>query len=163
MPTRPAAVRQPSSRTCFVCGRDNVLGLKARFEGDPAAGEVRTTVTVPEAMNGYPGVVHGGILGALLDETAVRTGLLDGGFDDLMVTGRLTVTYKRPTPTETPLTVVARLEKRTGARAVATAEVRLPDGTVTATAEVLLFRPPPDVARAWEAERDHWKVDAEGG
>jgi len=153
--------RQPSSRTCFVCGRDNVLGLKARFTGDRAAGEVRATVTVPEAMNGYPGTVHGGILGALLDEAAVRTALLDGGFEDLMVTARLEVTYKRPTPTETPLTVVGRLVKRSGSRATATAEVRLPDGTVAATAEALLARPPPDVARAWEAERPHWRVDAD--
>jgi uncharacterized protein (TIGR00369 family) len=152
-------IRQPSSRTCFVCGRENVLGLKARFTGDPGTGEVRTTVVVPEAMNGYPGTVHGGILGALLDETAVRTGLLDGGFEDLMVTGRLTVTYKRPTPTDTPLTVVAKLEKRAGTRATATAEIRLPDGTVSASAEVLLLKPPPGVARAWEAERAHWKVD----
>ena len=151
--------RQPSSRSCFVCGRENVLGLKARFDGDPATKEVRAEVTVPEAMNGYPGVVHGGILGALLDEAAVRTALLDGGFDDLMVTGRLTVTYKRPTPTETPLTVVARLQRREATRAIAAAEIRLPDGAVTATAEVLLFRPPPDVARAWEAERLHWRVD----
>jgi uncharacterized protein (TIGR00369 family) len=155
-------IRQPSSRTCFVCGRENVLGLKARFTGDPATGEVRATVVVPEAMNGYPGTVHGGILGALLDEAAVRTGLLDGGFEDLMVTGRLAVTYKRPTPTETPLTVVARLEKRAGARATASAEIRLPDGTVSASAEALLFRPPPEVARAWESERAHWKVDGDG-
>jgi uncharacterized protein (TIGR00369 family) len=151
--------RQPSSRTCFVCGRDNPVGLRARFEGDRAAGEVRATVTVPEPLNGYPGTVHGGILGALLDEAAVRTGLLHGGFDDLMVTGRLTVTYQRPTPTEVPLTVVARLSQRSGRRATAVAEVRLPDGAVTASAEVLLFKPPPEVAKAWEAEREHWKVD----
>jgi acyl-coenzyme A thioesterase PaaI-like protein len=151
--------RQPSSRSCFVCGRDNLLGLKARFEGDRAGREVRTTVAIPESMNGYPGTVHGGILSALLDETAVRTGLLDGGFEDLMVTGKLEVVFKRPTPTETPLTVVARLSRRSGSRASATAEIRLPDGTVTATAEVLLLRPPPEVAAAWAAERPHWRVD----
>jgi len=153
--------RQPSSRTCFVCGRDNPLGLKARFTSHPEAGEVRATVAVPEPLNGYPGTVHGGILGALLDEAAVRTGLLHGGFDDLLVTARLEVTYKRPTPTETPLTVVARLTRQSGSRATATAEVRLPDGTVTATAEVLLARPPAAMAAAWEAEREHWRVDEE--
>jgi acyl-coenzyme A thioesterase PaaI-like protein len=153
--------RQPSSRTCFVCGRDNPAGLRARFVADRASGEVRTTVVVPETMNGFPGTVHGGILGALLDEAAVRTGLLDGGFEDLMVTGRLALAYRRPTPTETPLTVVARLVKRTGSRATAIAEIRLPDGTVTATAEALLLRPPPEVASAWEAEREHWRIDDE--
>ncbi len=150
---------QPTSRTCFICGRENPLGLKARFTGDKEAGEVRATVTIPEAMNGYPGVAHGGVLGALLDEAAVRTALLDGGFDDLMVTARLELTYKRPTPTETPITVVARLLKRSGSRAQAVAELRLPDGTVSATAEVLLARPPADVAAAWEAERPHWRVE----
>jgi uncharacterized protein (TIGR00369 family) len=150
---------QPSSRSCFVCGRDNPLGLKARFVNDRERGEVRATVVVAEPLNGYPGTVHGGILGALLDEAAVRTALLDGGFDDLMVTGRLTVTYKRPTPTETPLTVVARLVERAGKKATAVAEVRLPDGTVTATAEALLFRPPAEVAAAWESERSHWRVE----
>lgn len=151
--------RQPSSRSCFVCGRENPLGLKARFEADRAAGEVRATVVVPEPMNGYPGTVHGGILSALLDEAAVRTGLIEGSFENLMVTGRLAVTFRRPTPTETPLTVVARMVKRGGSRATAAAEVRLPDGTVTASAEALLVRPPPEVAAAWAEERPHWKVD----
>jgi hypothetical protein len=39
--------------------------------------------------------------------------------------------------------------------------VRLPDGTVTASAEALLIRPPPEVATGWEAERPFWRVDPE--
>ena len=53
---------------------------------DREAGEVRADVVLPEHFHGYPGVAHGGILAALLDEAAVRTALLDGNFDDLMVT-----------------------------------------------------------------------------
>lgn len=151
--------RQPSSRTCFVCGRENPLGLKVRWGNDAAAGEVTARVTIPEHFNGYPGIVHGGILSALLDEAAVRTTLLDGGFDDLHVTAKLEITYRRPTPTRTPLVVAARIAGRTATRVVATAEIRLEDGTVTARAEALLARPPPDVAAAWERERAHWKVD----
>ncbi len=150
---------QPSSRSCFVCGRDNPLGLATRWVGDRATGEVRATVEVPEHFNGYPGTVHGGIVTALLDEGAVRTLLLDGGFEDLLVTAKLEVVFRRPTPTRTPLEVVARLVKRVGARAQAVAEVRLADGTVTARAEALLARPPPEVATAWAAERPFWGVD----
>ena len=150
--------RQPSSRSCFVCGRENEGGLRARFESDRAAGEVRSTVSIPERFNGYPGVAHGGVLTALLDEAVVRTALLEGGFDDLLVTARIEVTFRRPIPTEAPITVVARLLGRTGARARAEAEIRLADGSVAARAEALLARPPPEVASGWAAERPFWRV-----
>ncbi len=156
--TRPAA-RQPSSRGCFVCGRENPMGLAARWTSHPDAGEVRARLEIPEHFNGYPGTVHGGILSALLDEAAVRTALLEGGFDDLMVTAKLEVSFRRPTPTRTPVEVVARITRRGSARAIAQAEIRLADGTVTAHAEALLTKPPPDVASGWEQERPWWRVD----
>jgi len=151
--------KQPSSRSCFVCGRENGGGLRTRWETDRAAGEVRSTVSVAEHFNGYPGVVHGGILAALMDEAMVRTGLLEGGFEDLMVTAKMEVVYRRATPTGAPLTVVGRMVQRGGTRARAEAEVRLADGTVTARAEAVLARPPPEVASGWAAERPFWRVD----
>lgn len=154
MPTR-----QPTSRSCFVCGRDNPVGLKVVWDQHPEAGELRATVVIPEHFNGYPGVTHGGIVAAVLDETAGRTILIDGGFDDLMVTAKLEVVYRRPTPTGVPLEAVGRLRKRSGTRAEAEAELRLPDGTVVARATVLLARPPAEIAERWAAERQHWRVD----
>jgi acyl-coenzyme A thioesterase PaaI-like protein len=154
-------VRQPSSRSCFVCGRDNPVGLKVRWDQHPEAGEIRGTVTVPEHFNGYPGVTHGGIVAAILDETAGRSILMDGGFEDLMVTARMEVAYRRPTPTGVPLEVVGRVVRRTGARAETEAELRLPDGTVAARATVLLARPPAEIVEGWSAERPNWRVDPE--
>ncbi len=154
MPTR-----QPTSRSCFVCGRENPVGLKVKWDQHPEAGELRGTVTIPEHFNGYPGVTHGGVVAAILDETAGRTILIDGGFDDLMVTARLEVVYRRPTPTGVPLGVVGRLLRRVGARAEAEAEIRLPDGTVAARGTVLLARPPAEITERWAAEREHWRVD----
>ncbi len=151
--------RQPSSRSCFVCGRENGGGLRTRWEEDREAGEVRSTVSVEEHFNGYPGVVHGGVVAALLDEAMIRTSLLQGGFEDLLVTARIEVTYRRATPTGVPLTVTGRLMRRGPGRAKAEAEVRLADGTITARAEALLARPSPEVAAAWAAERIHWRVD----
>jgi uncharacterized protein (TIGR00369 family) len=151
--------RQPSSRTCFVCGRENAQGLRAEWVSDRAAREVRATLRVPEPFNGYPGVVHGGILTALLDEAVVRTSLLDGGgFDDLLVTGRIEVAFRHPTPTDAPITVVARVLRRSASRAQAHAEIRLEDGRVAAEAEALLTRPPPEVAAGWAAERPFWRI-----
>jgi uncharacterized protein (TIGR00369 family) len=154
MPTR-----QPTSRSCFVCGRDNPVGLKLKWDQHPEAGELRATVVIPEHFNGYPGVAHGGIVAAVLDETAGRTILIDGGFDDLMVTAKLEVVYRRPTPTGVPLEAVGKLVKRVGGRAEAEAELRLPDGTVVARANVLLARPPAEIVERWAAEREHWRVD----
>lgn len=149
---------QPSSRTCFVCGPENPLGLAARWESDLDRREVRATLEIPEHFNGFPGTVHGGILSALLDEAAVRTALLDGGFDDLMVTAKLEVAFRQPTPTRTPVVVVGRLVRQGGSRVQAEAEIRLPDGTISARAQALLVRPPREVAAAWEEERPHWRV-----
>ena len=93
------AEKQPSSRSCFVCGRENAAGLRTRWVSDREAREARTTVTLAEHFHGYPGIAHGGIVASLLDEAMVRSLLLEGGFEDLMVTGRMTVTYRRATPT----------------------------------------------------------------
>ena len=151
--------RQPSSRSCFLCGRDNAVGLKMVWDNHPQEKEVRATVTVCEHFNGYPGVVHGGILAAILDETAGRSVLLQGGFEDLMVTVKMEVLYRRPTPTGVPLQAVGKVERRTGTRAETKAEIRLPDGTVSARARVLLARPPEVISQAWQAEKQYFKVD----
>ncbi len=151
--------RLPSSRSCFVCGRENAIGLRTRWIGDRAAGEVRGVVEIPEAFNGYPGVVHGGVLGAILDEAMVRTALLEGGFEDMMVTAKMELVFRRPVPTRTPVTFVARLVGRSGARAEAAGEAMLPDGTVAVRATALLARPPPEVTAGWAAEKPYWTVD----
>jgi acyl-coenzyme A thioesterase PaaI-like protein len=156
-------VRQPSSRNCFVCGRENPLGLRTRWTSDRQSGEARCTVSVPGPFNGYPGVVHGGIVTSLLDEAMGRSLLVEGTFEDLLVTARLEVAFRRTTPTDTPLTVVGRIVRRSGSRAQCTAEILLPDGSVTATAEALMTRPTPEVAAAWAAERPGWRVDPEEG
>jgi uncharacterized protein (TIGR00369 family) len=151
--------KQPSSRYCFLCGRQNPVGLKITWYTDRSNGQVRATVTVPEHFNGYPGVVHGGIVAAILDETAGRAVLLGGDVDDsLMVTMKLEVKYRRPTPTGVPLEAVGWLIRRDERRAQAAAELRLPDGTVCAEAEVLLARPREEFMRSWEPERPYWRV-----
>ncbi|MGQ9458775.1 MAG: PaaI family thioesterase [Anaerolineae bacterium] len=150
--------KQPSSRTCFLCGRQNPIGLKMSWYNDRQTGQVRATVTVPEPFNGYPGIVHGGIVAAILDETAGRALLLEGGDENLMVTLTLKVRYRRPTPTGQPLTAVGWVVRQTPLRAKVAAELRLADGTVTAEAEVLLARPGEEFVRLWEPEKPYWRV-----
>lgn len=148
---------QPSSRMCFVCGVENPAGLGLAVHDDRAEGRVVSTVAVPARYQGYPGVVHGGVVAAMLDEVAGRAVLLDAP-GDLMVTVKIEVRYRQPTPTETPLTITGRVVQPGRARARAAGEIRLADGTVTAEAEVVLARPPASIREAWDAERPYWKI-----
>ena len=63
------AHRQPNSDFCFVCGRRNGRGLRMSFYDDGQQC-VWSDYTVTEEYQGYPGIVHGGIIAAMLDEVA---------------------------------------------------------------------------------------------
>lgn len=151
--------KQPTSRMCFVCGRQNPIGLKLTFREDQQANQVQAEITVPDEYQGYPGVVHGGIVSAILDEVSGRAVMIEGGDERLLATLRLTVHFRRPTPTEAPLTAVGWVEQMGGVGARVAGEIRLPDGTVTADCEALLAEPPEAFRELWEDEKPYWRVD----
>ncbi|MFC1515471.1 PaaI family thioesterase [Thermodesulfobacteriota bacterium] len=150
--------KQANSRSCFVCGRENNMSLKMTWYEDHEAHQVRATVTVPEHFNGYPGVVHGGIVTAILDETSGRAVMLKGGKDALMVSLKLEVTFRQPTPTGTPLTATGWVIKQSKSRAKVAGELRLPDGTLLAECTAVVVRPPQMILDRWEAEIPYWRV-----
>jgi acyl-coenzyme A thioesterase PaaI-like protein len=157
--------KQPNSRMCFVCGLQNPVGLQIAFyedrDSDPK--QVRAEIVIPDVYQGYPGVAHGGILAAILDEVAGRASIIDGGPDDLFMTLKMELRYRQPTPTETPLTGVGWITQQRGNRARAHGELRLPGGRVSVEADLVIMRPPDDFTSLWEAERPFWKVWPEGG
>lgn len=59
----------PHTRSCFVCGEANPLGLRLRFETDGQL--VHATFTPRPEHVGFKGVVHGGITATVLDEIMV--------------------------------------------------------------------------------------------
>jgi 2'-5' RNA ligase len=56
----------PRYRHCFVCGSQNPIGLDLQFTVKD--GRVETSFVPREEHCGYRGVVHGGVLAAVLDE-----------------------------------------------------------------------------------------------
>lgn len=146
---------QPNSRHCFVCGLESPVGLKLRFT-DNGVDEVQAIYTVSNRYQGYPGVVHGGIVAAMLDEAAGRTTMI-GHPNRFAMTGKMTIRYRKPIPTETELTLTGRLLKDRGRTAQAHSEIRLPDGTVAAEAELMLIELPVDYADA-DLEELGWRV-----
>lgn len=150
--------KQPSSRTCFLCGKQNQFGLKMEWYNNPENKTIEATVSIPEHFNGYPGIAHGGIVATILDETAGRAVMLDGNFEELFVTLKLEVVYRHPTPTATPLQVTGWLVKGSSTKARVAANLKLPDGTVVAECEAVVVRPPKEISQLWEPERAFWKV-----
>lgn len=101
----------PISRSCFACGIDNALGLRAQLRHDPAA---VGGVWRPEANHHVDGVLTPVALMALLDEAAFWLGALASG--EAGMTTDLAVTLLGPVPFGAPITV-AGLRSTVRARA----------------------------------------------
>jgi uncharacterized protein (TIGR00369 family) len=152
-------VRQPNSRGCFVCGLSNPCGLKIVFHEDHEAGQVRADLVVPETYRSYPGVVHGGIVATILDETSGRALMLHTGDSNaFFATAKLQVRYRRATPVDTPLVAVGWVERAGESRAKVKGELRLQDGTVLAFCESLIVRPQDEFLERWDEEVPYWRV-----
>lgn len=154
-------VPQPTSRNCFVCGRENPVGLHIQFYEDPIAEKVYVPLVIPEAYQGYPGIAHGGILATVLDELSGRAVMIGQPEDPFWVTAKLEIRYRKPTPTETRLTAVGWVVNKRRRTAEVAGEIRLPDGTVTVEAAGVVVCPPKDTLQEWDAEREGWRVEAE--
>ena len=70
----------------------------------------------------------------------------------------LEVEYRRVTPTGTPIELAGWVVRDHGSKAEVAAEIRLPDGTVSARSQGLLVNPPAQVREDWQREREFWRV-----
>ena len=102
------SIKQPNSRMCFICGLENPVGLHLHiYETEP--GVVETTYIAPEHFQGYPGVLHGGIVGAIIDEISGRALMgTDSMNPRFMFTARLEVKYRKNVPIGKPLKIIGR-------------------------------------------------------
>ena len=110
--SRAAAVRARYN-DCFGCGLDNPIGL--HLDGFVAEGdELLATFNPRAAYQGFAGVLHGGILAALLDETLAWTAMMVEG--QYVVTANLELKYRKPAPADRPYELRGRIEDRRGRR-----------------------------------------------
>lgn len=94
-------------RDSFVSGRTNPMGVGVRVvrRGDTAV----ATTSLGAAFEGAPGRAHGGVVGAILDETM---GYVLPIIGVMAYTANLNIDYVAPAPLETDLTFTARLRDR---------------------------------------------------
>lgn len=88
---------------CFVCGQYNPVGLHVHFQLRDDGIHAEWTPT--EDHQGWQGVVHGGVLAALLDEAMAYTLFTRGCMG---MTARMELRYRSPAHAGETLSVVAR-------------------------------------------------------
>jgi len=148
---------QYNSDYCFVCGRKNPIGLYMMFY-DNGRDEVHSHYTVAEKYQGYPGIVHGGVVAAMLDEVVCRVSMIEDPHH-FMMSVKLEVKYRHPVPTETPLHIIGRIIKLRGRLGKAVGQIILPDGLVAAEAEMTLADIPAHLIADATLEALGWRLD----
>ena len=109
---------------CFGCGQDNPIGLKLNFQWDGKTARAEFTPT--EYYQGWFGLVHGGIIIYLLDETMSWAVL----FEDMhYVTAKMQVNLRSPASINEPLVITSSISRKTRKVAETKAAVALRDGT----------------------------------
>ncbi len=107
---------------CFVCGQRNPYGLHMLFRLDGAT--ILSDFLPREEHQGFPGVIHGGIIAAVLDEALNRTSMLTD-HPTWSMTGRLEVRYRRYVPYGPLLRVRATLDGQRGRMVQASGKLTL--------------------------------------
>jgi len=126
-------ISQPSpfadDRYCLCCGEKNPMGfkMKFRYEGEKLLSEA----IIPKEYQGFADVVHGGVLGTLLDELMVNLYWLKG---EKAVTVEYQVRLKAPCPVNQKVLLSAWPVGVKRQIHLAAAEAKLENGTVVAEA-----------------------------
>ncbi len=119
---------------CFGCGSNNPIGLKMRFTRD--GDTIRAEFTPGKNHQGWPGLLHGGILGCLLDEAmsniAYATGIT-------CLTASIEIRLKQPVQVDVPLVVTAWITRQRKKLIETAGRVSLKDGTVIAESAAKQF------------------------
>ncbi|MDE0910494.1 MAG: PaaI family thioesterase [Myxococcota bacterium] len=121
-----------------VVGMANPLAPPAELVVDHDAKTVTGDVFFGAAYEGAPGCVHGGFVAALFDEALGMATIFSG---QPGMTGWIKVSYRSPTPLETPLRISARMDDFTGRKIMTSAELMAGD-TLVAEATGLLITIP---------------------
>ena len=95
---------------CYVCGKKNPAGLGVAFEINADARSIRARFTPADIHQGYEGIVHGGILSALLDEAMAK---LAYSLGIPAVTAEMTVKFRSPASPGEELSISGRLARET--------------------------------------------------
>jgi acyl-coenzyme A thioesterase PaaI-like protein len=144
---------------CFACGLENPVGLHLHFyETEP--GKVEAAYTAPGHFQGYPGVLHGGIAGALIDEVAARAHMgTDPAAPRFMFTARLDLRYRHNVPVGQALRLVGKAGRLRGRSAESWGGIYLSaTGQLLAEGAALLVDMPRNQIEQTDLRELGWRV-----
>lgn len=130
--------KQNNSDMCIVCGTLSEASVKTSFyelENDILVG----VFTPKDIHQSYPNRMHGGMIGAILDETLGRAVQI-GNPDLWAVTAELTTRFKKPVPLNEELICVAKITKNTSRIYYADGFIENKEGQILATAKGTYFK-----------------------
>ncbi|MFI9405905.1 PaaI family thioesterase [Nocardia sp. NPDC052316] len=146
-PRAAGGALSPHGDHCFGCGPRNPAGVA--MASTLVDGRLTGSCTFDRKHQGAPGLAHGGVVAAVLDEAC---GSVPTGTGIPAVTAKITVNYVKPAPLYRPMTVSAHLDHREGTRKLHIyARLEL-DGELIAEADALFIVVSPDHFRAHGAE-----------
>ncbi|MDP8232668.1 MAG: PaaI family thioesterase [Candidatus Zophobacter franzmannii] len=119
---------------CFACGADNPIGLHLEFQF--IDGEAVAEWNCLEVFDGYPNLIHGGIISTLLDEAMAKILHFDG---ITAVTGKLNVSFRRPLNSGTMAKIVGKILENKG-RVITTSAQIIVDDILIAEANAIYIR-----------------------
>jgi len=128
---------------CFACGELNEHGLQLRMH--LAERGSWTELTLPRQFEGWDGIAHGGILATLVDEVMAWSLFTD---DQVGLTARLALDFRRPAPIGRPLRAEGWITERRRLRYDTAARiVDVETGDLLAEATGVYMAAPPSRAR----------------
>ena len=102
-------VRARPHSACFVCGQDNPAGLKIPFRLEPN-GDIVAMWTPATSLEGFRGIVHGGVVSTVLDE-AMSKAIAATGHEAL--TAELRIRFRQPVQSGSSFAIRGWIVRRT--------------------------------------------------
>jgi len=119
---------------CFGCVKHNPIGMKLKFtkDGDAIYAEFK-----PDKFHqGWPGLLHGGIVMTLLDEAMSNVAYATG---ETTLTARMEIVWRQPVKVAETLVVSAWITRHRKKVIETAGKVALKDGTVIAESTAKQF------------------------
>ena len=118
---------ETDSRLCFGCGPRNKSGLQLQFQRDDE--KVITYYTASKYHQGFPNILHGGIISTLLDEVMSRVSVLENQWT---MTARMDIRFRQPVMTHQTIKAIGEKIRDRGGFFEARGRIYLPDGSIAA-------------------------------
>lgn len=128
---------------CFACDPRNGHGLRLKFFADDDNGEVFTKITPSGHFQGFPGILHGGIQCALVDEVAFWT--MFDKYKKIALTTNINMEFLSPVGLSGELTVTGKVAREEGRKIGVDVRIINPSGKVCTKSSVDYIIPKKEV------------------